>query len=167
MKMAGFYDESISNGLGWRAVLFVSGCPHHCPGCHNKIAQDYDYGQDFNEQEIIDRICENSILKGITISGGEPLCKENISEVLKFIKDVKEVRPNFNVWCYSGYTLEQLQERNDKETNETLKHIDVLVDGRFMEQKKNPTLKFRGSENQRILDIQKCLQENKIVEVAI
>lgn len=167
MKMAGFYDESISNGLGWRAVLFVSGCPHHCPGCHNKIAQDYNYGQDFNEQEIIDRICENSILKGITISGGEPLCKENISEVLKFIKDVKEVRPNFNVWCYSGYTLEQLQERNDKETNETLKHIDVLVDGRFMEQKKNPTLKFRGSENQRILDIQKCLQENKIVEVAI
>ncbi|NLC87753.1 MAG: anaerobic ribonucleoside-triphosphate reductase activating protein [Clostridiaceae bacterium] len=167
MKMAGFYDESISNGLGWRAVLFVSGCPHHCPGCHNKIAQDYNYGQDFNEQEIIDRICENSILKGITISGGEPLCKENISEVLKFIKDVKEVRPNFNVWCYSGYTLEQLKERNDKETNETLKHIDVLVDGRFMEQKKNPTLKFRGSENQRILDIQKCLQENKIVEVAI
>ena len=167
MKMAGFYDESISNGLGWRAVLFVSGCPHHCHGCHNEIAQDYNYGRDFNEQEIIDRICENSILKGITISGGEPLCKENISDVLKFIKDVKKVRPNFNVWCYSGYTLEQLQERNDKETNETLKHIDVLVDGRFMEQKKNPTLKFRGSENQRILDIQKCLQENKIVEVAI
>ena len=167
MKMAGFYDESISNGLGWRAVLFVSGCPHHCPGCHNKVAQDYNYGQDFNKQEIIDRICENSILKGITISGGEPLCKENISEVVDFIKDVKKVRPNFNVWCYTGYTLEQLEGRKDEVTNEALKNIDILVDGRFVEEKKNPTLKFRGSENQRILDVHKCLQEQKIVQLAI
>lgn len=167
MKMAGFYDESISNGLGWRAVLFVSGCPHNCPGCHNKMAQDYNYGEDFNKEEIINRICENSILKGITISGGEPLCKENIPEVLDFIKDVKKVRPNFNVWCYSGYTLEQLEQRNDEITNETLKEIDVLVDGRFIEKEKNPTLKFRGSANQRILDVQKCLKENKIVEMAI
>ena len=97
MKMAGFYDESISNGEGWRAVLFVSGCPHHCPGCHNKEAQDFGYGEEFNEQDLLDRIKENSILKGITISGGEPLCKENINTVHKFIKDVKEIRPNFNV----------------------------------------------------------------------
>lgn len=167
MKMAGFYDESISNGLGWRAVLFVSGCPHHCPGCHNKIAQDYNYGEDFNKEEIINRICENSILKGITISGGEPLCKENIPEVLDFIKDVKKVRPNFNVWCYSGYTLEQLEKREDEITKEALKEIDVLVDGRFMEEQKKPGLKFRGSANQRILDVQKSLQENKVVEMAI
>lgn len=167
MKMAGFYDESMSNGLGWRAVLFVSGCPHHCPGCHNKVAQDYNYGQEFNKEEIINRICENSILKGITISGGEPLCKENIPEVLDFIKDVKKVRPNFNVWCYSGYTLEQLEQRNDEVTKETLKEIDVLVDGRFIEEQKKPGLKFRGSANQRILDVQKCLQENKPVEMAI
>ena len=167
MKMAGFYDESMSNGLGWRAVLFVSGCPHHCPGCHNKVAQDYNYGQEFNKEEIINRICENSILKGITISGGEPLCKENIPEVLDFIKDVKKVRPNFNVWCYSGYTLEQLEQRNDEITKETLKEIDVLVDGRFIEEQKKPGLKFKGSANQRILDLQKCLQENKPVEMAI
>ena len=83
MKIAGFYDESISNGLGWRAVLFVSGCPHHCPGCHNKEAQDFNYGEEFNEEEILKRIKENSILNGITISGGEPLCKENIPGVLK------------------------------------------------------------------------------------
>ena len=75
MKIAGFYDESISNGLGWRAVLFVSGCPHHCPGCHNEVAQNYDYGKEFNEQEILERIQKNSILNGITISGGETLCK--------------------------------------------------------------------------------------------
>ena len=167
MNMAGFYDESISNGLGWRAVLFVSGCPHHCPGCHNKVAQDYNYGSKFNKEEIINKICENSILKGITISGGEPLCKENIPEVLDFIKDVKKVRPNFNIWCYSGYTLEQLEERNDEITKETLKNIDILVDGQFMQEKKNPSLKFRGSENQRILDVQQSIKEKKIVQVAI
>ena len=164
MKIAGFYDESISNGLGWRAVLFVSGCPHHCPGCHNKEAQDFNYGKEFNEEEILKRIKENSILNGITISGGEPLCKENISEVLKFIKDVKEIRPEFNVWCYSGYTLDQLIDRNDEETNKCLNEIDVLVDGRFVEAKKDPTLKFRGSSNQRILDLKTSLQTHKFIE---
>ena len=164
MKIAGFYDESISNGLGWRAVLFVSGCPHHCPGCHNKEAQDFNYGEEFNEEEILKRIKENSILNGITISGGEPLCKENIHGVLKFIKDVKEIRPEFNVWCYSGYTLDQLIDRNDEETNKCLSEIDVLVDGRFVEAKKDPTLKFRGSSNQRILDLKPSLQTHKFIE---
>ncbi len=165
MKMAGFYDESISNGLGWRAVLFVSGCPHHCPGCHNKIAQDFNYGQEFNKQEIIDRICENSILKGITISGGEPLCKENIKEVNEFIEDVKKVRPEFNVWCYSGYTFEQLNERQDDETNRLLNNIDVLVDGRFVESEKKPNLKFRGSANQRIIDVPESLKVHKVISL--
>ena len=164
MKIAGFYDESISNGLGWRAVLFVSGCPHHCPGCHNKEAQDFNYGEEFNEEEILKRIKENSILNGITISGGEPLCKENIPGVLKFIKDVKEIRQEFNVWCYSGYTLDQLIDRNDEETNKCLSEIDVLVDGRFVEAKKDPTLKFRGSSNQRILDLKPSLQTHKFIE---
>ena len=164
MKIAGFYDESISNGLGWRAVLFVSGCPHHCPGCHNKEAQDFNYGEEFNEEEILKRIKENSILNGITISGGEPLCKENIPGVLKFIKDVKAIRPEFNVWCYSGYTLDQLIDRNDEETNKCLNEIDVLVDGRFEEKKKDPTLKFRGSSNQRILDLKPSLQTHKFIE---
>ena len=167
MNMAGFYDESISNGLGCRAVLFVSGCPHNCPGCHNKVAQDYAYGQKFNKQEIIDRIMDNSILKGITISGGEPLCKENIPEVLDFIKEVKQKRPNFNVWCYTGYTLEQLEERNDDITNECLTQIDVLVDGRFVEARKDPNLKFRGSSNQRIIDVNKTFAEKHVVQLAM
>ena len=164
MKMAGFYDESISNGLGWRAVLFVSGCPHHCPGCHNQEAQDFSYGSEFNKQEILDRIKENSILKGITISGGEPLCKENIADVLDFIKDVKKIRPEFNVWCYSGYTLEQLLDRNDNITNNCLNEIDVLVDGQFIQSKKDPTLKFRGSSNQRIIDLKPTLKTHKFIE---
>ena len=167
MNMAGFYDESISNGTGWRAVLFVSGCPHGCPGCHNKAAQNYNYGEKFNKEEIINRIKDNSILKGITISGGEPLCKENMPEVLDFIKTVRKEKPNFNVWCYTGYTMEELVNRNDEITNNCLKEIDVLVDGEFVEAKKDPNLKFRGSSNQRILDVQKCIQEHSIIPVAI
>lgn len=167
MRMAGFYDESISNGLGWRAVLFVSGCPHHCPGCQNPEAQNFNYGTEFNSKEIIEKIKENSILKGITISGGEPLCKENIGEVLQFIKDVKKERPNFNVWCYSGYTLDELVARNDDITNQCLNEIDVLVDGEFIENKKDPRLKFRGSSNQRIIDVKSSLKTHKFIEFPV
>ena len=164
MKIAGFYDESISNGLGWRAVLFVSGCPHHCPGCHNKEAQDFNFGTEFNKQEIIERIKQNSILKGITISGGEPLCKENIKEVCEFIKDVKKEKKDLNVWCYSGYTLDELVNRNDEDTKDCLNQIDVLVDGEFKQDLKDPTLKFRGSSNQRILDVKQSLKTHKFIE---
>ena len=169
MNLAGFYDESISNGSGWRAVLFVSGCPHGCPGCHNKVAQDYNYGTKFDEekkQELLGRIKENSILKGITISGGEPLCKENIGEVLDFIKDVKKEKPDFNVWCYTGYTLEELENRNDETTNKCLQEINVLVDGKFEIDKKVPNLRFKGSTNQRILDVKECLSQNKIIPLS-
>ena len=165
MKVAGFYDESISNGLGWRAVLFVSGCPHNCPGCHNKVAQDFNYGEDLDTEKLIKRIKENSILNGITISGGEPLCPENIEEVTNFIKAVKKEKPEFNVWCYTGYTLEELKNRKDEKTNKALESIDVLVDGRFVEERKNLEIRFRGSDNQRILDLKRCLNENKIIEL--
>lgn len=165
MKVAGFYDESISNGLGWRAVLFVSGCHHHCPGCQNEEAQNFNYGSEYNEQELLNRINENSILKGVTISGGEPLCEENINEVYKFIKDVKTMKPNFNIWCYSGYTLEELIARNDEATNKCLEEIDVLVDGEFKQELKNPTLKFKGSSNQRILDVKQSLKTHQFIEV--
>jgi anaerobic ribonucleoside-triphosphate reductase activating protein len=167
MKMAGFYDESISNGLGWRAVLFVSGCPHNCPGCHNKEAQNFNYGEDFNEEDLLNRIQENSILNGITISGGEPLCEQNISQVLKFIKDVKQIKPNFNVWCYSGYTLEELINRNDDTTNNCLKEIDVLVDGEFKQDLKDPNLKFKGSSNQRIIDLKPTLKTHQFIEFKV
>lgn len=167
MKMAGFYDESISNGLGWRAVLFVSGCPHHCPGCHNQVAQDYNYGEEFDEKSIIERIKNNSILKGITISGGEPLCKENIAGVNKFIENIKKEKPDFDVWCYTGYTLEELKSREDEVTNQTLNNIDVLVDGKFIQERKNPEIKFRGSDNQRLLDLKRCLNEDTVVELNI
>lgn len=145
----------------------MSGCPHNCPGCHNKEAQDFNYGQEFDKNEILDKIKNNSILKGITISGGEPLCKENIHEVHNFIKEVKKVKPNFNVWCYSGYTFDELLERNDEATNSCLNDIDILVDGEFELDKKDPRLKFRGSSNQRILDVKNSLKTHKIVEYNI
>ena len=167
MNLAGFYDESISNGLGWRAVVFVSGCPHHCHNCHNLEAQDFNYGTPFHSEEILNKIKENSILKGVTISGGEPLCPENQGEVLKFIKEVKETNPKLNICCYSGYTYEQLKERNNPITEECLENIDVLVDGRFIEEKKNPSLKFRGSENQRIIDLSKTRANHHITELGI
>lgn len=167
MNMAGFYDESISNGLGWRAVLFVSGCPHHCPGCHNPETQNYNYGTQFNKREILDRIIDNPILKGVTLSGGEPLCKENISDLLDFVKDLKNEKPEFNIWCYSGYTLEELIARNDEVTNEMLENIDILVDGEFELDRKNPTLKFRGSDNQRIVDVKQSINQNRVISLAI
>ena len=163
MNIAGFYDESISNGLGWRCVLFVSGCPHRCPSCQNQKAQDFSYGKPFKKEEYLERIKNNSILKGITFSGGEPLCLENVKGVLDFLYEVKKIRPEFNYWVYTGYTLEELVERNDKITLELLNNIDVLVDGRFIENLKDPDLYFRGSSNQRLIDMKKTILNKKIV----
>ena len=163
MNIAGFYDESIANGLGWRCVLFVSGCPHRCPSCQNKEAQDFNYGKPFEKDQYLERIKNNSILKGITFSGGEPLCEENVSGVLDFLFEVKKIRPEFNVWVYSGYTLEELLARNDQTTNTLLNNIDVLVDGRYVESLKDLDLYFRGSSNQRLIDMKKTIKENKIL----
>lgn len=167
MNVAGFYDESISNGIGWRFVLFVSGCPHHCPSCQNQKAQSFEYGKAIDEDELLARIKDNSIISGVTFSGGEPLCPENIDGVLHFLKRVKEIKPNFNFWCYTGYTYEELIARNDNSVKEILNNIDVLVDGRFIEKLKDEELYFRGSSNQRLIDVKKTLKENKIVELSL
>ncbi len=167
MNIAGFYDESISNGIGWRCVLFVSGCPHHCPGCQNEEAQDFNYGEKFIFDEYLKKIKDNSILKGLTFSGGEPLCQENVKGCLDFLNEVKKIRPDFNYWCYTGYTFEELINRNDEVTNNFLNEIDVLVDGRFIKELKDPDLTFKGSKNQRIIDVKKTLKEHKIIEIIL
>ncbi len=167
MNVAGFYDESISNGLGWRAVLFVSGCHHHCPSCQNEKAQAFDYGSPIDEDDLLKRMKANSILQGLTFSGGEPFAEENVQGVLHFLKRVKEELPHFNFWCYSGYTYEELVARNDETTFEILKNIDVLVDGRFILALKDEELLFRGSSNQRLIDMKKTLKENKVIELSI
>ncbi len=161
MNISGFYEESISNGEGWRAVLFVSGCPHHCPGCHNEKTWDYNYGEKFKKEEILRKIKDNFILQGVTISGGQPPCPENIEEVSDFIKDVKKL--NLDIWCYTGYTFEELLKRED--AINALQYIDILVDGRFDIEKKMPGLKFKGSANQRIIDVKKTIKENRIIRL--
>ena len=161
MNIAGFYEESISNGEGWRAVVFVSGCPHHCPGCHNEPAQDFSYGEPFNQQEILDKIKDNFILQGVTLSGGEPLCPENIPEVTGFMKEVKKL--NLDIWCYSGYTFEELLEGSEDQKR-LLETIDILIDGPFLQAQKSLEIAFRGSRNQRILDVPKSLAAGCAVE---
>ena len=150
---------SVNNGTGIRCVLFVSGCSHHCVGCQNKDSWNYGAGKKFTnkQRDYILKYLESDIVDGITFSGGDPLEKENISCVVNLMKDIHNIFGNTkNIWVYTGYKYEDI----DKSI---LKYIDVLVDGRFELDKRDITLAFRGSSNQRIIDVQKSLKENKII----
>ena len=157
MNLAGFYEESISNGIGWRAVIFVSGCPHDCDGCQNKDAQKFDYGEEFtvNKQlEIFEKIRDNTeyrngIITGVTLSGGEPFC--SATGLIPLVKAIKLL--GLNVWAYTGYTLEELETLDIDGAKELLSQVDVLVDGKFIKGLNRPDLVFRGSSNQRIIDM--------------
>lgn len=163
-----YYD--IANGPGVRTSLFVSGCTHRCKGCFNKIAWDFRYGRNFTADiydEII-RSCEPDYIAGLTLLGGEPMEPENQSAVLDMIKGFKTRFPNKTIWCYSGYTYEELTSdkscrANTELVKEILEHIDVLVDGEFVQDKHDITLRFCGSSNQRIIDIKKTLENGEIV----
>lgn len=160
--------NDIANGIGVRVSIFVSGCRHCCPDCFNQMTWDFGYGKpytDETEQYIIDCLAPDYI-RGITLIGGEPFEKENQAELVKLLKRIRTELPQKDVWCYSGFTYEQItgQSRASGDmANELLSLIDVLVDGRFEKDKKNITLRFRGSENQRIIDVKKTKQQNKIV----
>ena len=156
MRYANVKYPDIANGEGVRVSLFVSGCRHHCPGCFNVVAQDFEYGDLFTD-EVIDGIMEKlrpDYIKGLTILGGEPMEPENQPEVLRLIKRVRDELPNKTVWLYSGFTLEQLRgdsRGNTPYTEDILSRIDMLVDGPFIEREKDISLRFRGSRNQRLL----------------
>ena len=161
--------HDIANGLGVRVSLFVSGCTHHCKGCFNSETWDFNYGKPFTketEKEIIDAL-KPSFIKGLTLLGGEPFEKANQRVLLPFLKKVKEIYPDKNIWCYSGYLLDEELLKDSRArcevTDEMLSYIDVLVDGEFVEELKDISLKFRGSSNQRVIDLKKSLEENKIV----
>jgi len=164
MRIAGFYDNSCTNGEGWRSVIFVSGCPHKCEGCHNPQTWDYEYGEKVdNIDYYIQRILKNkSLIDGITISGGEPFQDRNIDSLLKLVKEVK--KSGLDVWCYTGYNFEYLKEH--KRFNILLEEIDILIDGKFDKNQFCPNLKFRGSKNQRILNVKESLIRNNIIEIA-
>ena len=169
MKYATIKDYDISNGLGIRISLFVSGCTHKCPGCFNEVAWDFQYGEEFDKcvEDKLIIMLEPSYIAGLTLLGGEPFEVVNQKALLPFIKRVKETYPNKNIWAFTGYLfdkdlLNQSRARCEV-TDELLTYIDVLVDGPFILSKKDIALKFRGSDNQRIIDVKKSLSENKVI----
>ena len=168
MNFATIKKRDIADGPGVRVSLFVSGCTHRCEGCFNEIAWDFDYGTPFTEavqQELLEALAPDYI-QGLTLLGGEPFEPENQRALLPFLKRVREVFPQKNIWCYSGYTLDQLQGESRARcevTDEMLGMLDVLVDGRFVLAKKNIRLRFRGSENQRLIDMNKTRETGEIV----
>ncbi len=156
----------IADGIGVRTSLFVSGCTHHCRECFQPETWDFDYGSEFTrkeEDEIIESL-KDSFVEGLTLLGGEPFEPGNQKVLLPFLRRVRNEAPGKSIWAYSGFTWEELNDPESRccteDTPEMLKQIDVLVDGEFHIMEKNLNLRFRGSENQRVLDVRKSLKEN-------
>ena len=173
MNYADIKRVDVANGEGVRVSVFVSGCNHHCKGCFNRCAWDFNYGNKFTQEQIdqVINYLNHDYISGLSLLGGEPLEKQNQEGLLPLIKKVKETFPNKNIWCYTGYDFEkdvvgEMAKKSDT-TKELLKYIDVMVDGKFEEEKKDLSLRFRGSSNQRIIDVQESLKEHKAVSLAI
>ena len=169
MHYANIKTCDIANGPGVRVSLFVSGCTHHCKGCFNEVAWDFDYGTPFTEetiQTILDML-RPQYIKGLTLLGGEPFEPENQRALLPFVKRVREKLPRKTIWAYSGFTFDEMKTPGThvrcEVTDELLDQLDVLVDGRFVEELKDISLLFRGSSNQRLIDMKKTLAEGRVV----
>ncbi len=158
----------IADGLGVRVSLFVSGCRNKCPHCFQQQTWDFNYGELFTQdtlQSILDAL-KPSYIKGFSLLGGEPFEEENQRELVKILKAIKIQYPQKDIWCYSGYTYEDLLAGGKKHcevSDEMLSYIDILVDGRFIEELKDITLKYRGSRNQRLIDLNKTRIANEVV----
>ena len=159
----------IANGIGVRVSLFVSGCTHHCRGCFNQETWNFDYGDPFTEEteEQILALLEPSYISGLTILGGEPLEYVNQEALASFVKKVKSRYPDKTIWCYTGYVYEKdilgRMMKKWRYTRDIIESIDVLVDGPFIEEQKQIDLRFRGSGNQRLIDVRKSLKEGKTI----
>lgn len=169
MNYATIKNLDIANGPGLRVSLFVSGCTHHCKGCFNPEAWDFNYGQLFTQEteEKIFRLLENSHIRGLSLLGGEPFEPANQAALLPFLRRFKEKFPHKDLWCYSGYNFEKDMLTGNlgpwEITQEMLSYVDILVDGEFVLELKNPNLRFRGSANQRVIRVQASLKEDKVV----
>ncbi len=173
MNYADIKEYDVSNGPGVRVSLFVSGCNHHCKGCFNECAWDFNYGNKFTEetiQKVLDDL-DKDYISGLTLLGGEPLEYANQKGILPLVKRVKEKYPEKTIWCYTGFDYEKdvvgNMEKKWDETKELMSYIDVVVDGKFEEDKKDMKLKFRGSSNQRIIDVQKSSKAHKLINYDI
>lgn len=167
MNIAQIKNLDIANGPGCRVSVFVSGCTRRCEGCFNSVAWDFDYGEPFDDGTII-RIINlmlNPRISGLSVLGGEPFEPRNQKEVLRLMRSIKQSVPDKDIWCFTGYTFEQIlcSGITTPYADEMIKLIDVLVDGPFILEQKNLALKFRGSANQRIIDVPNSLQQGKVV----
>ena len=151
IRVCGIEPESIVDGPGFRYVLFVQGCPHHCHGCHNPESWAFDAGYDMTVDEIFDEIMSRKGLRGVTFSGGEPF--EQATALVELAGKIKAA--GLTLMSYSGYTLDELEARHDEATDNLLGMLDMLVDGRYDEKLRNLTLVYCGSENQRVIDMNK------------
>lgn len=150
---------SVANGTGIRVILWVSGCSLHCKGCHNPETWSLCSGKLFDEEakkELFEAL-DKPYIQGITFSGGHPLENENITEVYYLCKEIKEKFPEKDIWLYTGYVFEDIN------SYLIMKYIDILVDGKYIDEQRDITLKWRGSRNQRVIDVRESLKENKIV----
>ncbi len=160
LRISGTIEESIVDGTGIRFVIFTQGCCHHCEGCHNPHTHDISGGYIADIDDLVSQVRKNPLIDGVTISGGEPFIQAKAVNCL--VKRLKEF--NYNIWVYSGYTLEELMKisEKDEDVNDLLFSIDTLIDGKFEKDKVDYTLKFRGSSNQRIINISEMKRNNGI-----
>lgn len=169
MNYATIKPVDVANGPGVRVSLFVSGCTHYCEGCFNAEAWDFSYGQPFTEETIQEllKLLDHDYIEGLTLLGGEPMEPQNQEALLPFIRMVRERFPEKTIWCFSGYDFEKdilgTMMVSSQVTRELVPMFDVMVDGEFVASKRNLRLKFRGSENQRILNIKKSLKAQAAV----
>lgn len=168
MRYGAIKKRDIANGIGVRVVLFVSGCTHHCKGCFQPETWNFEYGQDYTqttEDELIEAL-RPDFIDGLTLLGGEPFEPQNQEVLIRLLRRIRKELPTKTVWAFSGYTFEELTGESRAHcnvTDEMLSMVDVLVDGEFVEEKRNISLQFRGSENQRLIDVPKTLASGQIV----
>lgn len=159
LRIAGVIDESIVDGPGIRFVIFTQGCPHHCPGCHNPQTHDFSGGELVPISQLLSDIQADPLISGVTLSGGEPFCQPE--PLVKLVRELK--LEGKHIMAYSGYTWEQLLAMEDPAVSALLRQCDILVDGPFLQAERDLSLRFRGSRNQRLIDVQKSFTEGNVI----
>ncbi|MBC6004998.1 MAG: anaerobic ribonucleoside-triphosphate reductase activating protein [Paeniclostridium sordellii] len=162
MRFSKIKDNDIANGLGITMSFWTQGCPHHCKGCFNKETWNFEDGEEFTQEDlkyIIESINKNNIKRDLSILGGEPLCPENVEGVITLCKEFKRHYPEKLIYLWTGYTIENF----DDIQKEILNYIDILIDGKFEEDRKNLSIKLRGSSNQRVIDVKRYLEDDAVI----